>query len=287
MNKKQKKNRYKKPVRDRKRTAPVFGLKALLFGGGLLLLSLSAIFVHDFIVQCDFFGIEKIVVTGNSKVDDDEIIQRSRLERGKNSLAFNRFSAEKRVLRHPWIRTVSIKRDLPSVIVITVSEQSSLAVVKIADIADIVINRAGLPFKEVTQGVRNTANLPVITGIALEKDGSGYRFRGELFDMALEVLETARFGRIDHLNANRSTGITITTSDFLRHFANCVNETVQLKLGFGSFVEKAHLAALIAEYFNTKITDRKIGAFDLYKTEKIFIRTVKKEALPNIIKGEA
>ena len=75
--------------RARVRHLLAMGLKTI---GGILavpLMALLFIFVHDLITQWDHFNAQRIQITGNRHLTDDEVLQLAGIHRGQNILAVN------------------------------------------------------------------------------------------------------------------------------------------------------------------------------------------------------
>jgi cell division protein FtsQ len=78
---------------------------------------------------------------------------------------------------------------------------------------------------------------------------------------------------------NEQTGITIETPNI--YSEPNASEMIQIKLGFDNFTAKLKKAKIISEYIDTHYPDRTIWAMDLFKIEKVFIKTKVNTALHN------
>lgn len=273
MGKNKYKNKSKKPV------SITFISKPLIVIVMLCLTSLALLFAYDFTMQSTYFNIKKIHIDGNYRVKTQEIIKLAKIRKNDNILSLNLALLEKRIINHPWIQKVSIKRSIPSQLLIRINEETPLAIVRIDNIAELLINNEGKPFKEYESGLDKLDNLPVITGIELTKSEDNFLFKGLLCNSVIKVLEMKSFGRIHQINADKNMGISINTKYF--------GHNISMKLGFYDFHSKACEAEKIATYFKNHITNKEICAFDLYDPENVLVKSKDKDALQNLTKGGA
>ncbi len=234
-------------------------------------------YTYDFIMQSTYFNIKNITLEGNNRINKKEIINFSRINNSHNTLSINLHVVQKRLVHHPWIKAAFIKRDLPSGLTIKIVEEVPFAIVKIQNIAEIVINNQGKPFKELEPDIDNLNHLPVIQGLELAESKGDFNFKGNLLNLALKVLDMNRFGKIYHVKADKNMGISIKTKLY--------NKDITMKLGFSNFHNKAYKAEQIANYFKKNLINREISTFDLYDPENVLVKSKDKDALHNLTKG--
>ena len=111
------KSRSRRRRRSRGRFGPLFKLLCLL----ALVVALTA-------GATVFFRVEVVAVTGNSRYTQEEIAAAAGIQTGDNLFAMNKYKIAE-ILRQslPYIGEVSIRRSLPSTIVITVTEWDAVA----------------------------------------------------------------------------------------------------------------------------------------------------------------
>ena len=267
MSKKTTKNRYKKEAVQKKgfrlRSTP------LLCAVFVLAASFALIFLHDFVVQMDCFNVKSVVVEGNTRVAEKEIISLAEIGGDCSVLAVNLFTVEKRILTHPWIRNATLERKLPSGIRIRVNEQEPMAIVKIENLADILINKQGMPFKEYSPEIDKLHSLPVISGLELTRIRDRYLFKGRLFNSVFDILHQPSLTGIRRIKADKETGLTVTGK-----MEDTGNDTspnprpVELRLGFRHYAEKAELAEKIETYYENRFERRTISSIDLFNPYK-------------------
>lgn len=292
MNKKIKTNRYKPEVNEGKdhpsgsEAGIDFCLKCIITVAFISVLSLSSIFAYDFMTQSAFFNIKKIEIAGTKRVIKEEILTLANLTGQENIFGINLYSIENRIASHPWIQSVSVKRNLSSVLSITVVEQEPLAIVKIENLADIIINTQGRPFKEYNPQKDHAGNLPVISGLDLTRKNNHYLFNGPLFNSIMDFLNTEDSNLFKKIKADRNTGVTIDGKNIYTRLTDPEQDTIQIKLGFNNFEAKLKKAKKISEYLDKNFPDRIICAMDLFNIQKVFIKTTLNTALhTNLEKG--
>ena len=75
-----------------------------------------------------FFQVETVAVTGNSRYSQEEIIKATGIQTGDNLFRMNKYQIAHQVLQGlPYVEEVTIRRALPSTIVLTVKEWDAVA----------------------------------------------------------------------------------------------------------------------------------------------------------------
>lgn len=78
-----------------------------------------------------FFQVETVVVSGNSRYTEEEVVQATGIQVGDNLYRMNKNQIAAKVLRElPYTRDLRIRRSLPSTIIITMTEWEAVAQVK-------------------------------------------------------------------------------------------------------------------------------------------------------------
>lgn len=104
---------------QQRRSGALFKAMAVLVTAVAILLAMSV-----------FFKISKVEVVGAETYSAEEIIKASGIEVGENLFFVDRFEAASRIFaKLPYIDSVTVTRQLPNHIVITVSESAAVAVV--------------------------------------------------------------------------------------------------------------------------------------------------------------
>lgn len=250
-------------------------------------LSLVLIFIHDFITQSTLFNIKKIEISGTKRVLKEDLLKLADLSCEKNMLAINIFTIEKHLASHPWVQSARVKRNQASVLSISIIEQEPLAIVKIENLAEILINTLGIPFKEYNPLTDNITVLPIITGIDLSKANNQYGFNDELFDSILIFLQSQDCSNIKRIDADKNTGITVEAVDIYNPHPFGGQGSIQIKLGFDNFIAKLEKAKHISAYMDKNFPEKTICAMDFFNIEKVFIRTKPNNALHHTLEKGA
>nr|NJM04432.1 FtsQ-type POTRA domain-containing protein [Desulfobacula sp.] len=294
MNKKITPNRYKPEPDEASRFQAELGtginvcLKFIMVVAFFSILGLAAIFVHDFITQAEFFNITQIEVIGANHASREDILGLADLNRSRNIYELNTSLTEKKIATHPWVQSVSLRRESDSKLKITLKEQEPLALVRIKNTAEVLINIQGKPFKEYEPETDRLESLPVITGLELTKSGDQYGFASILFDSVMDFLKTGESGPVERIDGHKNTGVTLQTKNFTKPLSAPDQDTVPIKLGFDNFKAKLKKAKKISEYIDKNLPERTICAMDLFNIEKVFIKTkLNNDALHNNLKKGA
>ncbi len=250
-----------------------FCLKCIMVVAFVSILSLGSIFIFDLVTQSKFFSIKRIDISGTKRVLKNEILDLAELTSSENIFSLNLYNIEEKITSHPWIQTANVKRNLSFRLLISIIEQKPLAIVKIENLADILINTHGRPFKEYNPQKDKLDNLPIITGLDLTQENNRYMFNGTLFNSIMDFLKSDKSDNVIEINGNGQTGITIKTLDTFNQVSSNVQETILLKLGFNNFNAKLYKAKTISKYIDKHFPDRTICAMDLFNIEKVFIKT--------------
>lgn len=281
MNKKIKQNRYKPEAGKRGTKGELLTsaetidscLKCIMIVVSITVLSLSSIFIYDFITQTDFLNIKTIEISGIKQTSKNEILKLANIDSNKNIFQVNLSTAQKLIVSHPWIESADIKRSISLKLIISIVEEKPLAIVKIENLADILINTSGKPFKEYNPLKDSIKNLPVITGVDLNKSNYQYTFDSPLFNSVMEFFKADNSNSVKLIKADINSGISIETNDIYNRFSVNNDKTIQMKLGFSKFKAKLNKAIEISKYIDENFPERTISTMDLYNIEKVFIKT--------------
>lgn len=287
VNKRIKQNRYKPETVSRDIPVPSAPVGKALFRRLPIILvlgimSLGAILLHDAVVQSPFFTIRTVDISGLNRVLREEVIALAGLNLTGQQIPATLFDIrpahiEKKLAAHPWVAHAKVRRHLFSKISIRLEEQTPLAIVAIENLADIIINTQGVPFKEYNPNTDGLQTLPVITGVDLSLSDKTYKFEGELFNSVMELLKIRGLGQVKTIHGDARIGILIQVPDIYNQRADTKFEKfkifIPIKLGFDRFEEKLARAGQISQYMANQYSLKTIVAMDLYDIEKIFIKT--------------
>ena len=98
------------------------------FGGLYKLLSILIIFAAILAGCIIFFRVNTMVVSGNARYTQEEVIAAAGVERGDNLFTLNKYQIADRILTQlPYVEDVSISRKLPDALIFEVAESSGVA----------------------------------------------------------------------------------------------------------------------------------------------------------------
>lgn len=154
-------SRSRKRRRSRGRLGPLFKLLCLL----ALVVALTA-------GATVFFRVEQVVVTGNSRYTQEEIVEVTGIEQGDNLYGWNKFAIAQRLRQTlPYIGEVTIRRALPSTIIITVVEWDAVARVEPPTAQELLAIQGELGEEEPAKEKEGDASSGDTSGAAAEGGG--------------------------------------------------------------------------------------------------------------------
>ena len=108
-----------------KSTSLLLSWAITLFTGSafIVIISIGLLFSYRFITNSSFFAVQKIQISGNVRLEQDDVLNLAHLKSGDNSIAVNISEIEYKLLRSPWVHSVSVKRQLPGNLAITIKER--------------------------------------------------------------------------------------------------------------------------------------------------------------------
>lgn len=117
--------------------------------------------LSDALLNNAYFSVQEIKVRGGEKVGGSEIVAMAGMSQGMNIWKIHPESIEKKIGKHPWVKRVLVRRELPRRVVIEVEEREAKGIVVLGRLY--YVDAEGFIFKEVEEG-ENT-NFPLLTGL--------------------------------------------------------------------------------------------------------------------------
>ena len=111
-----------------------------------------------------YFNIKEIKATGNTKISDEELISLSGIQIEENTFKIINSKIVNNVKQNAYVESVKIKRKLPSIIEIQISERTPTYMISLAN-AYVYINNQGY-FLEVS---KEKLNLPILVGYSTKE----------------------------------------------------------------------------------------------------------------------
>ncbi len=212
-------NSYRTPLRESglsliQRFWHNFWIGSLLI---MIALGISLTLLMGYLVALStpFFKIEDVAVAGINKVTQAELLQKGGLENGVNLLALNLNEVKKKMETIPWVKTVSLRRELPNKLHVVVTEHQPLDLVLLN--RDLYfLNREGLLFKKAES--RDGVAFPLLTGLEKEDWEATGRLRSGLLQdlVTLQTLLSQGVdpiypGKLSEIHCDPDCGFTLYT----------------------------------------------------------------------------
>lgn len=133
-----------------------------LFTGSafIVIISIGLLFSYRFITNSTFFAVQKIQISGNVRLEQEDVLNLAHLKKGDNSLAVNISDIEYKLLRSPWVENISVKRQLPGNLAIAIEEREPRYWIR-QDNRIVYADKKGTPIDYV--GTYKFASLPFLS----------------------------------------------------------------------------------------------------------------------------
>lgn len=201
---KAKKNKQKKPVNP----------KALKFAKWTSLF-IIIIGIAIFICTTPMFNVQKIEVTGNSKLTENEVISLSQISKNDNIFKYSKKKISESIAENAYVKKVTVKKKYPNTIELVVEERQVKACVKVLNsyayiddegyILEISEERNGL---DIIEGLV-TEESSITVGTRLVKEDL------ENLSLAFKILEVSKNKGIEDLYS-----ININDGEYIMHLEN-------------------------------------------------------------------
>lgn len=249
----------------------IFYIKTTAVVTALLVVSFLFIFSYDFITQCDYFRADRLVVTGENRLSEKQVLQQAQIKKGINIFSLNLSKARKRLLAHSWIVEAEVSRELPSGINIRIQEHKPLAILDLG--RKFIINTSGEIFKEMAAS--DPDHLPIISGLQF----SDINVRGKPlsipFKAVMNVMELGQksesvlpYKQLKLIQVDREMGLTIYAFDRIK----------AIKIGYNNYPDKYAKLKNILLYLKKRRGFSHIESIDLNNLNRIVVNPMKRES---------
>jgi cell division protein FtsQ len=151
-----------------------FGLiKIFLFFLGLGAISFAFITGYQFLSSSSYFQLNNIVVAGVSDDFREELIKISGIKEKGNLLSIESSTIKKNIERHPWIKSVCLKKEFPHTLYIKAENEEAVAIVILETMS--FMNKEGIIFKDVESN--DCIDFPVVTGLSHDDAKNGAKLK--------------------------------------------------------------------------------------------------------------
>jgi cell division protein FtsQ len=202
----------------------------------LLTTSGALIMAHDFFTQTGHFRARQLTVSGQQRLTREQVLEIAGVDPQSNILSVNLAVARKRLLADAWIAAATVRREIPSGLHIDIREETPLAIVRLAEGPDVLINTTGRAFAKAIHG--NGPALPTVLGLDAADLPLADKPASQPFKAAMELLKLAGNKQcpLAHMGLERivmdpDIGATLHTRKGGRI----------VKLGFGHYREKCDI----------------------------------------------
>lgn len=111
------------------------------------------------------FALTDVAFTGTTRATDAELTKLGGIVAGSNLVAMDVGAIERALTAHPWVKSVRVRRHLPSRLTVDVVEHEPVALLAIGELY--LVNQDAEPFKRVKMD--DGLDLPLVTGIERER----------------------------------------------------------------------------------------------------------------------
>jgi cell division protein FtsQ len=222
----------------------------------------------SYLCTSPYFSVQQIIVNGEKKLTDMEVLNMARIGIGMNILTINLKEASKRIEQHPWIENALLKRKLPQKIFISITERDPIAIINLDRLY--LIDKQGVIFKEI--GPEDALDVPILTGLESTVLAANESVSKRLIEKALTIMDEINgkkvlsMDELSEINMDPHSGLTIFTME----------DATQIKLGFNDYGRKLdRLKKVMADLQNKY---KKADYINLVYGEKVYVKLDKTES---------
>ena len=249
----------------------IFYIKTTAVVTALLVVSFLFIFSYDFTTQCDYFRADRLVVTGENRLSEKQVLQQAQIKKGINIFSLNLSKTRKRLLAHSWIVEAEVSRELPSGINVRIQEHKPLAILDLG--RKFIINTSGEIFKEMAAS--DPDHLPIISGLQF----SDINVRGKplsipfkavmnVMELGLKSESVLPYKQLKLIQVDREMGLTIYAFDRIK----------AIKIGYNNYPDKYAKLKNILLYLKKRRGFSHIESIDLNNLNRIVVNPMKRES---------
>jgi cell division protein FtsQ len=168
---------------------------------------------YNFAISSPYFQIKEVIVHGCKELTEKEILSYAAIKPSQNLLATNLGTIARRIESNPWIKEVSVGRELPNRLIIDLQERAAVALVK-HDNGFSLLDLDGVAFKKLEKN--DEVDIPVLNGCHSGDNNS------LMFTKSLELLrylsaskEFPTIRNIAEIHGNEVFGLSLFTDSGL------------------------------------------------------------------------
>lgn len=228
----------------------------------LAIVGVSTYKAVDLFLSSDVMTINRISVSGNSRLSKGEVLALLEGVRGRNLLTIDLDWWRQTLLETPWVADAEIRRAFPGTLAVTISERQPLGIARINDSLYLIDQRAVMIDEFGPQYAE--LDLPVIDGLGSHANASMLidEQRGELAARLLTDLQrrpdlARRVSQIDVSDARDAVVIL-------------KNDSTLVRIGDDRFVDRLQSYLDLAPALRERVPD--IDYVDLRFDERVYVR---------------
>jgi len=204
------------------------------------------------------FTVEQINISGNTKIKEKEILKRSGLRKGESSIFFFEDSVEENILKNPWVKNVSVKKEFPKKVYIEINEEVVYCLVNDEDGKLYYLSRAGKRLGPAN--FHEGLDFPVLIGEGINNP--------DLVKEAIQLLELSsgskvlNWSRISEVHLDSIYGINLFTIDKKRiefDTKNIANKWRKVE----KIISHAEMLGIEEKYINVSSDNMGVVNFEL------------------------
>ena len=190
-----------------------FGIKLALFAGLMFLGTLACKGVYKKLLKAEYFYVNKMVFKGCEKADENKLYKISGVGNDTSMFSLDLRELAGNIKKDPWVKSVSVKKQLPDKLYVGITEREPIAIVNIKNLY--YVDEDGVVFKKLSKG--DDTNFLVITGLPKETAFGNSGESEELLSEAIALInmleERDNFSGSDvsEINIDTMKGITLFT----------------------------------------------------------------------------
>lgn len=194
-----------------RRSLPAIAATAIV-----LALGAGAVLGYRFVTTSSRFAIARVEIRGAAQLSPDDLRVALPVRLGDNIFRADLHDVTRALRANPWIRTASVRRQLPNTLVVELREHVAAAVVQLG--TDLYLADAtGHVFKRAQLETGETDRLPIVTGLGKDQLRAAPEDTAELIVRALGVLSRWRANalrpEISEIHVDAHHAITLRTYD--------------------------------------------------------------------------
>jgi cell division protein FtsQ len=236
----------------------------------VILVVLIVLLHHDF-TRADRFRLRTIDLPDCRHLTKTALLNYLHFRTGQNVFTIDLHGAAKRIYDHPWVKTASVRRELPDTVVVELTEREPVALLRMETLY--LVDEDGVPFKKAEAG--DPGDLPLLSGFdptAFQRGGLAARRMAKLIAEAAHLIRTGqRIGHLDpqdisEVRYEASGGYTFVTAD---HGA-------QIRLGFGDYDKKLQRFAAVSQRIGGRMAQ--VRLVDVSIPGRVVVRGLRQES---------